>query len=108
MGNRVLKAPTFDDLLGDVSDEVQCHPDLAKLSVNMCARDSRDLDPPFNDLQLGIASRILRRASEKHGKLADLESLWQRHASDVKTIGELSKALYHMLDLIEEKSESKD
>ncbi len=98
LGNRTLNAPTFEGVLTRTAprdDVPQFEPAVPT--------GPGEADPPYNDLQFGIAQRVLMYATRQTPPQAAqaIQAAHAKHFADVKTIGQLSQALASMLQEME-------
>lgn len=91
LGSRVAQAPTFEDVI--CLENPRSNP--PNFSPPTSSVEESTVDPPFNDLQAGIANNVLQFATQKKSlQLEALKELHQEHFNDeVKTVSQLSKAL---------------
>ena len=95
LGGRVAKASTFESVLkGNASNT-----DLPSFTPAEDKTRPEDNDPPYNDLQLGIANGIVRHhTADRNLDSNFLKALHQKHFENVETISELSKGLIATLE----------
>ncbi len=93
LGNRVNQAPTFENVL----TRSVPNPDIPDITSDCSEKQRGGPDYAYNDLQLGIAHRILTRATKGKHPPEKVRALYERHFAGLKTIEQLSKALQDML-----------
>lgn len=94
LGNRVFHAQSFKHVLSRLSPRTEIPAICDPLPL-----PTETADPLYNDLQRGIAYRILRNSARKRNISREtLKVVYDKHLSDVKTIGELSRGLEEALE----------
>lgn len=95
LGSRVAQAETFEHALALSTPRA----DIPRFTPPTLKESEQDIDPPFNDLQAGIANRVLKFAAKrKASNSGRLQSAHEAHFGDhVETVSELSKALHQTL-----------